>query len=430
MANKNYSKKRKYVKRDYSKGVLKNISWNSDAPTVLPDFTFDGVMTQIQSDPVARGALNHFVDKFMEGDYAIVRRDNRSYTWEEELRLEEKFMFRTKVLRKIALTGKLFNNVFVEIVKDSEGRTKALNVLDPSTIEPLTDTNGDPISYKSTEINPSTGEYPTWTKDEIVWIKFGDRTAGWAPVDMRAIWENLQIKYYVKRYIAWLWKTGQYRLVYNFENASKQDIEDFLTYARKNDGNFHVPYILKGKLQTFLLRDMKETSSLVEMLSYLDSQTLILLRVPPIDAGIPDASGRSNADAQANNIETSIMSMKKTVEDYVNFDLFPRINKSTVMLQFAPLNRFAEQMVFNVAQTMSSMNMRDEVITEYLKDKGLFYGNNKLFKDPVVDPISKAVNNPRDKDNMPSRKGKAEMEGNKPSEEGPTTKDTQLHNNL
>jgi hypothetical protein len=429
MADTKTKNKTRYIKRDYSRNVIRNISWGSTAPNVLPDFSFLSVLQQIDNDPVARGAINHYVDKCMEGDYAIVRRDNREYSWEEDLRLEEKFMFRTKVLRKIFLTGKLFNNVFLEIVKDTDGRTKALNVLDSATIEPLTNVNGDPISYKSSQVDPITGGYPTWSKDEIVWIKFGDRTAGWAPVDMKAIWENLLIKHYVKRYIAWLWKTGQYRLVYNFQNASTQDIQDFLTYARKNDEHFHVPFIVKGEMKASLLRDMKETQSLVQMLSYLDSQTLILLRVPPIDAGIPDASGRSNADAQANNIETSIVSMKKTVEDYINFDLFPRINKATVLLQFAPINRLAEQMVFGVAQTMASMNIRDEVITEYLQDKGMFYGGKKIFKDPVENPIAKAMKNPRDKDNMQSRVGKSEGEGNKANPEGPTTREDQLHPN-
>lgn len=419
--------RKKYIKRDYSRGVLRNISWNKETQNVFPDFSFELVLKQIEHDPVARGAINHFVDKFMEGDYAIVRREDRTYDWKAELILEEKYMFRTKLLRKIALMGKLFNNVYIEIVRDTDGKTKALNILDSTSVEPIVDVNGDPVSYKSSQINPATGEYPTWTKDEVVWVKFGDRTAGFAPVDMRALWENLLLKHYIKRYVAWLWKTGQYRLIYNFESASKQDIEDFITYARKNDDNFHVPFILKGKMQTSLLRDMKETSSLIELLSYLDSQTLILIRVPPIDAGIPDASGRSNADAQANNIETTIVSMKKTVEDYVNFDLFPKINKSTYLLQFAPLNRFAEQMVFNVAQTMASMNIRDEVIVEYLQDKGLFYGNKKLFKDPQKDAMSKAIANPRDKDNMESRKGKSEMEGNEPNEGGPTTRDDQLH---
>ena len=423
-------KRKRFIKRDFSKGVLRNLSWNPEGPTIFPDFSFDLVLQEIEHDPVARGAINHFVDKFMEGDYAIVRRKDRTYDWNAELVLEEKYMFRTKVLRKIALLGKLFNNVFLEIVRDSDGKTKAINVLDSSIIEPITDVNGDPVSYKSTKKDPVTGREPTWTKDEVVWIKFGDRTVGYAPVDLRALWENLLLKHYVRRYISWLWKTGQYRLVYNFENASSQDINDFLTYARKNDSHFHVPYILKGKLQTFLLRDMKETSSLIEMLSYLDSQTLILLRVPPIDAGIPDASGRSNADAQANNMETSIVSMKKTVEDYINFDLFPRINKSTQMLVFSPINRLAEQAVYKVAQTMNSMNIKDEVVEEYLKDKGLFYGNNNIFKEPMMDPITAAAQagNPRSKDNAPSRVGKSEMEGNAPQEEV-TTREDQLHTN-
>jgi hypothetical protein len=425
----NKTKKAGYIKRDYSKTPPINMIWGKDGPTVYPDFSYDLLLDSIEADPVARGAINHFVDKCMEGEYAVVRREDRTYDWGAEMLLEEKYMFRTKLLRRIFYLGKLYNNVFLEIVRFTDGKVKYLNVLDTRNIEPILDANGDPVSYVAKYINKETGKYATWTKDEITWIKFNDRGTGFAPADIKTLLENLSIKYYIKRYVAWLWKTGQYRLVYNFESASNQDINDFLAYARKNDGNFHVPFILKGKFKTQLLRDMKETSSLIELLSYLDSQTLILLRVPPIDAGIPDASGRSSSDAQANSLETSVTSFKKIVEDYINFDLFQKINKSTYLLQFGPMNRLAEQMVMNIAQTMSSMNFKDEVVKEYLLDKGIFYGGEDLFKEP--EDLMMAAGgpaNPRDKDNMPSRKAKAEGEGNKPQAQV-TTREDQLHSN-
>ena len=409
------------MKRDFSKEPLKNYSWSKTDGTIFPDFSFDLVLQLIESDPVAHGAVTHFVDKCMEGDYSIINRKDRAYDRLAELRLEEQYMFRTKILRKTFLMGKLFNNVFIEVVRDSDGKTKSLNILDTTNIKVNTEPNGDPVSYESKVQNPHTTEYPLWSTDDITWIKFGDRTSGWAPVDMRAVFENLQLKQYVKRYVAWLWKTGQYRVLYNFNKSSNQDIEDFLTYTRKHDRSFDVPFVGKGDIKTSLIRDMRETSSLVELLKYLDSQTLILLRVPPIDAGIPDASGRSNADAQANNIESTVVSTKKVVADYVNFDLFPKINKATKLLVFGPMNRFAIKQYIELTKSMKDMGMKDKAITEFLKDWGMYWEVKTLFNKPEVNPIDKAFNEDPTKDS--NANGKDLGEGNKPQDEVTTRED-------
>jgi len=414
-------KRKKYIRvRDFSNETLRNFSWNSSAPTVTPDFSFDAVLQLLDRDPVARGAVTHFVDKTMEGDYSIVRRDNFKYDKKEEQRLEEKYMFRTKILRKIFLLGKLFNNVFIEVVKTTDGKTKALNILDSTNIEPETDSNGDPISYKGKTPNPSSGEYPTWDKDEITWVKFGDRTAGYAPVEIKTLWENLLLKHYVTRYVSWLWQTGQYRVHYNFEKSSNADIQDFLAYARKNDRDFSVPFISKGLMKTGMLRNMEETQHIDTLLKYLDSQTLILLRVPPIDAGIPDASGRSNADQQANNIESTVRSAKKVCEDYVNFDLFPKINKSTILLKFGPQNRFAYKQAIGVASELKGMGISDKGVREFLEDSGIYFETKKLFEAPKTDVLTKTLNN-----GSTTEAKKDFGEGNKPREEV-TTREDQL----
>ena len=204
--------KRQYLKRLNSKEVLSTWSSSTTTQTVFPDFTFTAVFEAINNDPVARGALIHYVDKAMEGDYAIVKRDSLSYDPVTELLLDEKFQFRTNVLRKIFLFRKLTNNAFIEIGKADDGVTMALNVLDGTQIEPITASNGDPISYKGRIAypagHPKAGTFPTWDKDEIVWIKFGDVGKGWAPIDMRAVWETLLWKDYIRRYSSWLWRTG------------------------------------------------------------------------------------------------------------------------------------------------------------------------------------------------------------------------------
>jgi hypothetical protein len=421
------AKNKKYIKRAYSKSPLRGFVWNNDVSTVFPDFSFSAVIGMIDNDPVARGAITHFVDKAMEGDYSVIKRDTFDLDKEEELRLQEKYQFRTEILRKIFLMGKLFNNVFIEIVKDTKGHTKSLNILDSMNVDAITEPNGDAKSYKSKIPDPTTGTYPTWTKEEIVWLKFGDRTTGFAPVDMKALWENLCAKEYVKRYVAWLWETGQYRLIHNVKNASDKDIEDFMAYGRKNDRNFKSPFIIKGDYEAKVLRDIKETESITTLLKYYDSQTLILLRIPPIDAGIPDASGRSNADAQSNNLSTTIKSFKKLIEDKVNFDLFPKINKSNSLIKFGPTDRFAESEVFKNIQIMQSMNMTDEAIEEYLEDKGM-YLSSKLFKDPMEMMQTLPSINPRDKDTAPSRSGNTTKMGqeSKGSGEASSTREDQL----
>jgi hypothetical protein len=374
----------------------------------------------VDKDPVARGALNHFVDKCMEGDFIIVKRETWDFDESFQDLLQKTQNFRTRILRQIFLLGKLYNNVFVEIVRDGNGSLKALNVLDTAAITVTTAPNGDVIGYKTTMPNPKTGEYSTWTPDEIVWLKFNDRAEGYAPVDMQAMWETLLLKDYIRQFVSWLWKTGQYRILYNFESAGDLDVEAFIAYAKRVDVNFQAPMITKGKMQVSAVRDIKETDQIDKLMKYLDLQIAMAMRIPPVDIGMPDTSGRSNADAQTNNLTTHINSFKTVVADFINNDLFPKIGKGNNMLRFSPVDRFAERQVLENLQIMQSIGMSPEAMKEYLIDKGIIFGVSEWFKpEPVM------TDNPRSLDTAPSRQGKATGEGNKKQTEV-TTRDDQI----
>ena len=422
------AKQKKYLKRANSKNQLSTFSQQSkQEATVFPNFTLSKVIQMVESDPVARGALNHFVDKAMEADYAVINRKTRAYDKDFELTLDEKYNFRHEVIRKIFLMGKLFNNVYLEIIRADDGKTKAINVLDSQSIKPNTEPNGDPLNYTSRVPNQRTGKTAEWTKEDIVWIKFGDRTVGYAPVDMKALWTNLLTKEYVNRYVAWLWQTGQYRLIYNFKSAGKQDIEDWMAYNNRHDNSFKSPFITKGEMEVKVLRDMKEQNDITEYLKYLDNQTVILLRIPPVDVGIPESSGRSNADAQGNNLNTHIRSWQKAVEDSINFMLFPKINKGNSLLKFGPVDRFTEQMILKNIQVMKAAGMTNEACQEYLEDNGLFFGE-KLFMDPVVEEAGAEGQpaNPAEKDNFVSRQRKDGERESIGSGEQSSTREDQL----
>ena len=417
-------KHKSYLKRSKSRDTLQLYSPNKREATVYPDFSFQNVINLINSDPVARGAVNHFVDKFMEGDFSFVNSEGK-YRPDNQMRFQERYNFRHKVLRNTVLLGKLFNNVYLEIVRNADNVVTDVNVLDSLNVKPVTENNGDPIRYISRVANPETGEYARWEKDDVVWVKFGDRSIGYAPVDLRALWETIHAKHYLLRFIAWLTKTGQYRVHYMFANGvASQNIEDFMTYLRLNDEDYKSPSINKGEVEAKVVRDIKELDSMQNLLKYYDSQILILLRIPPIDAGIPDASGRSNSDAQSNNLTTTITSFKKAIEDAYNFELFKKMKVGNTFIRFGPNDRFQERMIFENLQIMSSIGMTNKVMEEYMYDKGMVW-KTKVFEPKPKEGVAANSDNPRDLDNMPSRQGKAEGVGNQKQPE-PTSRPDQV----
>jgi len=410
--------KSSFIKRAESKQTLSTFSYSKSFATIYPNFSYKAVIEMIDKEPIARGALTHFVDKCMEGDFIIVKRDSWKPDMTFQDKLQKDYNFRTSILRKVFLMGKMNNNVFIEIVRNGDGSPKEFNVLETSTLNVRTKANGDLEILEST-IKNKDGSTPTWSAEDIVWIKFNDRSEGYAPMDLKAVWETVLLKDYIRQYIAWLWKTGQYRLIYKFKNASDQDIQDFITISKRNDNNFQIPQIIKGELETGLLRDPKEMDFVDKIFKYLDNQILIAMRIPPNDAGIPDASGRSNADAQANNLGTHITSMKTIVADSINNDLFLKINRGNNMLRFSPADRFAEKQVWETVQIMASVGVKKSVIQEYLVDKGIIFDEEEYFEPlPVTD-----VANPRNKDMAPSRQGKGTGEGNQPQAEVTTRPD-------
>jgi len=420
----------KLVKKANSRQSLRAFVNNSSGATILPDYSFSVVNGMIESDPVASGAVKHFVDKVVEGGFSVLKKDTLviDETFEKELLYD--FSWNTNIIKKITLIGKLYSNVFLEIVRGSTGKAINFNVLDSTNIEPITKSNGDPLKYKSKVPNPGTKTYSEWDAKDIVWFKFDGRTNGWAEVDIKALYTVLMQKNYINRFISWAWMTGQYRVVHNFKTSSSSVVQDFMAYNAKVDDDFTKPFIAGGEYHNSILRDMKEIDSLQDYLKYLDNQIVILLRVPPIDVGIPDSSGRSNADAQSNNLVTTVKSFKLTIADGNN-ELFRKINHGNNILVFKPSDRFEESMIFENVRSLKNIGMTDDALKEYMTSKGIVFKTKTLFE-KFEDPKSgNKFNNPlptSDPEAAPSRERKGVGQANNKigtGNEG-TTRDDQL----
>lgn len=416
------------VKKANSKAPVMGYSWNNVAATLLPNFSFEVVMEMVDNDPIASGAVQQFVDKCMEGDYAVIKKDNKKYDRSFEERLVYDLRF-DQVLRSVFLSGKLYHNVFLELCRDPvDDSVTDINVLDSTIIQPVTKPNGDPLRYESRIPDQETGVKPSWDVKDIVWIKFNNRDGGYAPVNIKSLWTTLNQKKFINRFINWCWQTGQYRVIHNFKASDDKVVQDFIAYNSKVDSDFSKPFLTGGEYQRLMVRDMSEMGNLEAYLKYLDSQIIIALRVPPIDVGIPDASGRSNADAQNNSFAAHVHGWRLVVANSIN-ELFKKMNRGNNALVFGPTDRFSEKSVWENVQIMRSMNVTDEACEEYLADQGLFF-ESKVFQEPEepVNGSEEGLDNPRDLDQYPSRIGKGSGEANAKigTGESGTTRDDQL----
>ena len=394
------------VKNANSAQSVKNYYNNSFGGTLSPDYSFDAVLQMVDEDPVATGAVQSFVDKASEGDWSIVNRKTMTLDSTTDDNLRHDHSFETNILRKIYKVGKLFKNVFLEIVRTGSTATD-YNILDSTNVEPVTAPNGDPIKYRTKIPNPSTGEYGEWDAKDIVWFKFDGRDNGFAPVDIRSLYTALRQKVFINRFVSWAWQTGQYRVVHNFKTANETVIDDFIAYNAKSDNDFTKPFLVSGDYVRTMVRDMSEIDNLNSYLRKLDMDILIALRVPPIDVGIPDTSGRSNSDSQSNALVTHVRSFKKVVKAGID-EMLIKTYRGTSVIVFAPIDKYEDGMLFDNAQKMKAIGFSDDAIKEYLTAKGLVWSTNKMFVEPEDELSKPKVSNPRELDTMPSRVGKTE----------------------
>jgi hypothetical protein len=99
------------------------------------------------------------------------------------------------------------------------------------------------------------------------------------------------------------------------------------------------------------------------------------------------------------------------------------MNKSKNLLIFSGVDRYEERQILENVQLMKSCGFTNDACTEYLQDKGLFFSEEEVFNElPENEPNG---SNPRDKDNAPSRVGKATGESNELQTES-TTREDQL----
>ena len=361
-------------------------------------------LTVLENDPLVKGAIITLVDKTIESGWRITGLDKRSRKKELENKLKEVRF--DAVLRKALYNLFLYNNAFIEIVKKGDTLTD-LNVLETTLMEVLSDDYGNIKGYKQNALAGSKFE-PSWTPEKIMHIKFRDITTNvWAsPLDMQSIYETVLLKDYVRQWLTWFFGSNQLRGLYAIESgASEARIKDFVSYLKASEKDKTKPLILQGKVVYQMLNSFSEGDKILQVLDWCDKQILMLLQVPPIAIGLPDSSGRSNSVEQFQSLNTTILSLHKLLEEYLTYDLFPKIGYDKVVFDFGILDQTARLKAFEIAEKMKTMMFTDDAILEFLESQGVVFSTEEVFKDPMeILEQQTAITAKQDNDGAPSRK--------------------------
>ena len=374
-------KQKEILARQQSRQTITGYNRTQTSQTVFPEMDLVQLTEYVESDPVANGAITHFVDKCIEGNWNIWDIDDKKPDFDYKNMLKSTYNFDNEVIKKIFYQGKLTQNVFVELVRgEGTGRVKSVNVVDSTGIEPITKANGDVIKFKGKRENPETGEFPFWQPDEMLWIKFKDRNRGYSQLQAKSIMTAIWIKRQIYGFMRYVWETNQYKPTFVFKESSDKEIEDALTYMKSSEDFKELPYVMKGVVEHFMVRNMEENQHITGLLTKLDEEILINLRVPPNDAGKPDGSGRSNADAQSNNLTTAVNSYKQHVANFFSYELFPRLKRASKRFVWAPHDKFQETSVLENINTLANAGFSKELIREYMVNKGLIFETDEWFE--------------------------------------------------
>ncbi len=417
------AKKNKLITNANSKGFSldffqsDNFSPYGISTGITPKFNPETAKKIILNDPLVKAALITLVDKTLESGWRVTGEDEKSRVKSAEEKLDElKF---NPVLRKMLFNLFLYNNAFVEIVKDSNG-VKDINVLETAFMKIQAEQNGDVIRYYQENLAGNYNDSPSWTPDKVTHFKLNELSSNvWADSDMQTLYDTVLIKDNIRQWLSWFFGTNQMRPWFNFKSKlSETKAKEFVSWMKRTEKDKALPFITEGDTTVAALFSFaSEGKSIQDVLNWCDSQILMLLQVPPIAVGMADQSGRSNSVEQFSALHTRIKNIQEILEDSINYDLMPKLGYSKVHFDFGSLDLGVSKQVFEIVQLMKNSMFTDDAIREFLEAQNIVFETTEVFKDPVEEAMKMQEATMTNKDVGTGNEG---MIGNKSADSAPS----------
>jgi len=411
-----------------SKGTVRNSFYFSRARPKTGQASpqdLNVVLKTYQEDPVVQAALTTRADAILASGFTIEGKPNPKKAAEELLK---SVGLDYDLLWKICMNGLLYQNVFLEIERKNNGQPAALHVLEAPYMEIQYDEHGEILGYIE---NGENGKQVFFPVDDIVYMKFNSvSSAVWGEVGIKSLFRTLTTKNQIEKFLNSLAVTNAWRQVMK-TRMGDDNIEEFLAYSASQSQDPTEPLVLQVQGQGSddvdkdtrfsILRDPSDLKDFLGMLDYLRTQTLMLLKVPPIMIGLPDSSNRSNSDMQFKAFNIANDSFRRVMYTYMK-ELFEKLGISTVEFSWNPIDERSEKDDIEIAERLINMGAKPDMVEQFLRDAGLELPEGELFdkENPVAPKKSM--------DMFDSRRGKAEGEGNQKIGSGVegTTREDQL----
>jgi len=368
-----------------SRGYIQG--WYTDDQPVTDKPYLNQIINIIREEPTVKAALRSLVDEIVKNGYRI-KSDDPILKQTIEKELANKYRIR-RLLKKIVWNALVYQNVFIEIVyKNNE--PEELHVLDTEYMEIIANEHGEVEMYVQ-DFGDRKAEF---SPDECVHISLDNITSAlWGEVDLKVLQRTVALKRQIETFLYNLFKYDKFRDAWRIKEAASQvQIEDFINQLKDARLDPTKEIVVQGEIEKINGREIKELDKLVELLNYTRQQILTLLRVPPIIAGIPDNSNRSNSEVQARKaFDGRVISIQKEIADEISWELFPKLGWGDADFEFAPIDKRAEKDDIEIIKALADIGLDDESLLQLIRDVGIQIRDEAFIKSSIDNNQSKEL---------------------------------------
>ena len=290
--------------RGYIQGYYAEDQATADKPSLHT------LLRAYREEPTVQAGIKALADEIVKNGY-VIKGVDKKLTKRVEKELKGKFRFK-RLLRRIVYNSLIYGNSFIELTYKGNAVSE-LHLLETEEMSIIADEHGEVIAYEQEH----EGKKVQFSTDECVHLSINNITSGmWGEADIKTLYSTIALKQFLEGFITNLFRFNKFRDAWSIKEADEVQIKNFVNDLKLARDQPEKELVIDGEISKIAGREIKDINNLVDLLNYTRQQILTLLRVPPIIAGIPDNSNRSNSEVQSRKaFDGRVTSLQDVIED-------------------------------------------------------------------------------------------------------------------
>lgn len=340
---------------------------------------YELLLAYFRVDPIIGACVDVTVDNVCSDGYSFNLIDEQS----NPLHLELLESFAEKInsdadtlmdfLRNITTELVVFDDVFIEVIKDGLDIPRELYVLDSETMKINLKKNGELEDLLFDAIgNRIKGAYRQEVAGQVRWfgknevIHFNLNRLGGHKYG-RSLLESIIFSAASKRFAeifsAKFFENHKTRGIWSFKDVDDEQFQTIVTEIEKYKDDPQHDIYLQGEA-TYVPITTGEDMQFQKLLEYLRQQIMTAMLVPPILLSIPEGSNRANADIQMQAFDRRVSAIQTVVSRVIN-EIVRMFGFNDVEFKFERINKRDELREVQITQGIvgiATINERREML--------------------------------------------------------------------